>query len=61
MACLELQSSGPFSILKFSSVSLLLKWKVPFTELHTSQGRFFFPKGLDLPSASTLGNKAQNN
>ena len=36
----ELQSSGPFSILKVLSVSLLLKWEVSFIDLHTSQERF---------------------
>ena len=42
-----------------SFVSLLLKCKVSFTDLHTSQESFFPPHGLDLPSASTLGNTAQ--
>ena len=36
-----------------------LNWQVSFTELHTSQKRFFPPHGLDLPSASTLGNNAR--
>ena len=56
MTQLELQSSGPFSILNVSSMSLLLKWEVSFTDLYTSQERFFTSHGLDLPSASTLDN-----
>ena len=61
MTWLELQSSGPFSALKVSSVSLILRWKVSFTELHAnqsyqSQELFFPPNDLDLASASTLGN-----
>ena len=39
----ELQSSGPFSILKVLSVSLLLKWEVSFIDLHTSQEGFSPP------------------
>ena len=46
-----------------SLVSLLLKWEVLFTALRTSQERFSPPSppkhGLDLPSASILGNTAQ--
>ena len=56
---LEVQSSGSFNILNVSLVSLLLKWEVSFTDLHTSQERFFPPHGLDLPSASILGNTAR--
>ena len=37
MTSLELQLSGPFSIPKVLPVSLLLKWEVSFTDLHTSQ------------------------
>ena len=55
MTLLELQSSGPFSILNVSLVSLLLKLKVSLTDLHTSQERFFPSHRLDLPSASSLG------
>ena len=44
-----MQSSGPFNILNVSLVSLLLKWEVSLTDLHTSQERFFPPHGLDLP------------
>ena len=66
MTWLELQSSDPFSILNVSSVSLLLECEVSFTDLHTSQERPHPtplpppppPHGLDLPSASTLGNAA---
>ena len=59
MTWLELQSSGPFSILTVSLVSFLLKWEVLLTELHTPQERFFLPYGLDLPSASSLGYTAR--
>ena len=59
MTRLELQSSGPFSILNVSSVSLLLKWEVSFTDLHTSQERFLPPHGSDVPSASDLDNTTQ--
>ena len=38
MTLLELQSSGPFSILNVSS---FLKWKISFPDLHTSQDCFF--------------------
>ena len=69
MIRLELQSSGPFNILNGSLVAFLLKWEVPFTNLHISQECFSPPPhppphphththGLDLPSASTLGNTA---
>ena len=41
MTRLELRSSGPFSMLEASSESLLLKWEISFTDLNTSQERFF--------------------
>ena len=52
MTGLELQSN---SILNVLLVSLLLKWGVSFTDLHTSQERFLISYGLVLPSRSTLG------
>ena len=54
-----MQSSRPFNILNVLFVSLLLKWEVLFTDLHTSQECFFPSRGLDLPSASTLDNTAR--
>ena len=54
MTRLELQSIGPLSISNVSLVSLLLKWKVSFTDLHTSQEPFLPPHGLDLPSTSDV-------
>ena len=67
MIRLELQSSGHFSILNVSAVSLLLtKLDISLTDLHTSQERFSTPSPpppplpppqthrLDLPFASIL-------
>ena len=58
MTSLELQLSGPFSIPKVLPVSLLLKWEVSFTDLHTSQ-EHPPPTQLDLFSASICHNTAQ--
>ena len=59
MAWLELQSSGPFIILKVSLVFLFSKYKVSFNDLHTSQQLFFPSHGLDVSSASTLSKTVQ--
>ena len=48
-----------FCILNVLSVSLLLKWEVSFTGLHTTQECFFHPHELDLPSPSTLADKVR--
>ena len=48
-----------FSILDVSSVSLVLKWKVSFTDLYTSQERFSLPTWFYVPSASSVGNTAR--
>ena len=59
MGWLELQSSRPFNTLNVSLVTLLLKWEVSLNDFHSSQEHFFSPHGLDLPSASILGNAAR--
>ena len=54
MIRLELQSSGHFSILNVSAVSLLLATlDISLTDLHTSQERFSTPSPPPPPTTTT--------
>ena len=67
MIRLELQSSGHFSVLNVSAVSLLFTLDISFTDLHTSQERFSTRSSpqpqtqvFDLPFSSILGSVSGN-